>query len=337
MGYDIVIRGGRVIDGTGAAAIEADVAIAGQRVAAIGSIAESGRREIDATGRFVTPGFIDIHTHLDAQIMWDPQVTSPCWHGITTVVMGNCGLSLAPAAPEDLEQLIHILESVEDIPGPAMLAGNRFGGGSFGDYLDMLDGLPKGLNVAAMVGHVAVRVQAMGERSFDSGPTPEQDVAKMCKLVRDGIDSGAFGFSTSRSLLHTAPDGRHIPGTHAETDELMAIGRVLEDVGRGIFGSVPAVEVGDPALHRKEIDRLEGVARRFLSYARPTPPERRAIQLSAVVSRTVELIEAQAREHPEQYLWIHRRFKTRPTGEPKLYPQKPGRRKKTSRASKQAD
>jgi N-acyl-D-amino-acid deacylase len=261
MSYDIVIRNGRVIDGTGAAASEVDIAITGQRIAAIGRVAERGRREIDATGKLVTPGFIDIHTHLDAQIMWDPQVTSPCWHGITTVVMGNCGLSLAPAAPENLDQLIHILESVEDIPGPAMLAGNRFAGGSFGDYLDMLDGLPKGLNIAAMVGHVAVRVQAMGERSFDEGPTSAEDVAAMCKLVRDGIESGAFGFSTSRSLLHTAPDGRHIPGTHAETEELMAIGRVLGDVGRGIFGSVPAVEVGDPDLHRKEIEWMAEVSK----------------------------------------------------------------------------
>jgi N-acyl-D-amino-acid deacylase len=301
MSYDIVIRNGQVIDGTGAAAIEADIAIEGQRIAAIGRIAERGRREIDATGKLVTPGFVDIHTHLDAQIMWDPQVTSPCWHGITTIVMGNCGLSLAPAAPENLEQLIHILESVEDIPGPAMLAGNRFEGGSFGDYLDMLDGLPKGLNVAAMVGHVAVRVQAMGERSFDSGPISEEDIAAMCKLVRDGIDSGAFGFSTSRSLLHTAPDGRHIPGTYAETDELMAIGRVLENVGRGIYGSVPAVESGDPELHRKEIEWMA--------------------EVSKATGRPFTFAVLQNRERPELYREILEWIAAANRAGAKLYPQ----------------
>jgi N-acyl-D-amino-acid deacylase len=262
MSFDVVIRGGLLVDGTGAEARRADVGIKGDRVVAIGDLSGDAKRVIDAEGKLVCPGFVDIHTHLDAQIMWDPQVTSPCWHGITSVVMGNCGLSLAPAHHDERgEFLVKLLESVEDIPGEAIMAGSCFEGGSYGDYLEMVDGLPKGMNVLGLVGHTAVRYHVMGERSMDPEvePTPEE-VEQMCELVDEAMARGAFGFSTSRSLIHTTSDGRHIPGTHAKTPELMAFGKVLSKHGRGIFGSVPAVEVGDPELHRKEIEWMAEVS-----------------------------------------------------------------------------
>jgi N-acyl-D-aspartate/D-glutamate deacylase len=260
MTYDIAIIGGQVVDGTGAAPVRADVAITGDRIVRIGDLTEEATRTIDATGKLVTPGFIDIHTHLDAQVMWDPMLSSPCWHGITSVVMGNCGLSLAPASPDKLEFLVKVLESVEDIPAVAILAGNRFAGGSFGDYLDTLDQLPLGINVATLVGHVAVRYEVMGERSMDQTPPTEAEMEQMCELVDEGMRKGAFGFSTSRSLLHTTPDERHVPGTFAEASELLRLGGVLARHGRGIFGSVPPVEVGDPEIHRKEIEWMRDVS-----------------------------------------------------------------------------
>lgn len=258
--YDIVIRGGRVVDGTGAAPVYADVAIKGDRIVKVGKVEGEASRTIDATGKLVTPGFVDIHAHLDGQVMWDPMVSSPCWHGITTVMNGNCGLSLAPAAPEKLEFLVRALESVEDIPAAALIAGNRFPGGSFGDYLDTLDGVDLGINVASMVGHVAVRYDVMGERSMDKAPATQDDIEQMCAHLDAAMRDGAFGFSTSRSLLHTTSDERHVPGTFAETEELLALGRVLEKHGRGVYGSVPPVELGDLEVHSKEIAWMREVS-----------------------------------------------------------------------------
>jgi len=258
--YDIVIRGGRVVDGTGAAPVYADVAIKGDRIVKVGKVEGEASRTIDATGKLVTPGFVDIHAHLDGQVMWDPMVSSPCWHGITTVMNGNCGLSLAPAAPEKLEFLVRALESVEDIPAAALIAGNRFPGGSFGDYLDTLDGVDLGINVASMVGHVAVRYDVMGERSMDKVPATQDDIEQMCARLDAAMRDGAFGFSTSRSLLHTTSDERHVPGTFAETEELLALGRVLEKHGRGVYGSVPPVELGDLEVHSKEIAWMREVS-----------------------------------------------------------------------------
>jgi N-acyl-D-aspartate/D-glutamate deacylase len=260
MTYDIAILGGLVVDGTGSAPVRADVAISGDRIVRVGELDQQASRTIDATGKLVTPGFVDIHTHLDAQVMWDPMLSSPCWHGITSVVMGNCGMSLAPASEDKLEFLVRALESVEDIPAEAILAGNRFAGGSFGDYLDTLDELPLGINVATLVGHVAVRYEVMGERSMDRTPPTEDEIEQMCELVDEAIRKGAFGFSTSRSLLHTTSDERHVPGTFAETDELLALGNVLSRHGRGVYGSVPPVELGDPEIHRKEIEWMRDVS-----------------------------------------------------------------------------
>lgn len=261
MTHDVVIRGGLVVDGTGSEPRTADVAIVGDRIVEVGDVEEEGKQTIDARGKLVSPGFIDIHAHMDAQVMWDPIASSPCWHGITTMLNGNCGLSLAPAAPERLGFLVKLLESVEDIPAKAILAGSRFAGGSFGDYLDTIEALPTGINIASLVGHTAVRFEAMGERSMEPGAEPSaEELDAMRALVSEAMNAGAFGFSTSRSLLHTTPDGRHVPGTFAGLGELMAMGKVLEEAGHGVYGWVAPVESGDPEPHHRDIEMMRTIS-----------------------------------------------------------------------------
>ena len=251
MAHDLIIRGGTVVDGTGAPPRTADVVIDGDRIVEVGRSEGSARREIDADGLVVTPGFVDIHTHLDAQLAWDPIGSSACWHGVTSVVLGNCGVTFAPVAPGGRQALAEMMESVEDIPAASILQGLSWNWESYGDYLDELDGLPKGLNVGGMVGHCAVRLAAMGERGMDETPSGAEDIATMVRMVDEALAAGALGFSTSRTLLHHVPDGRNVPGTFAAPDELLAFADVLRARG-GIFEAAPAylrVEggSGDPA------------------------------------------------------------------------------------------
>lgn len=262
--FDVVIRGGGVVDGLGSPMKEADVAILGDRIVAVGEITGSGQREIDAKGRIVTPGFVDIHTHLDAQLAWDPIGSSSCWHGITSVVMGNCGVTFAPVRTEDIGYLAEVMESVEDIPREAILEGLPWDWRTFGEYLDFLDRLPKGLNVGGMVGHVAVRWNVMGEDSLDEDPASVEQIEAMCALVDEAMESGALGFSTSRTLLHRTPDGRPIPGTFADDDELYAFADVLGRHGRGVFESAPRFEKAgaDWAGLKHEIRTLGEITRR---------------------------------------------------------------------------
>ncbi len=239
--HDLVIRNGTVVDGTGAPAVRADVAIDGDRVVAVGTVESDGQRVIDADGCLVTPGFVDIHTHLDAQLAWDPIGSSSCWHGVTSVVLGNCGVTFAPCKEADREELAEMMESVEDIPADAILSGLAWDWTSYGEYLDAVERWPKGVNVGGMVGHCAVRVHAMGERSLSEDPATPEDIAAMCELVDEAIGAGALGFSTSRTLLHRVPDGRPVPGTWASADELMAIAEVMGRRGRGrVRGRPPA-------------------------------------------------------------------------------------------------
>lgn len=240
MSDDIIIRNGTVVDGTGSAPRRADVAVTGDRITSIenvadGGVAGRGRREIDAQGRLVTPGFVDIHTHLDAQIAWDPQVTSSCWHGVTSVVMGNCGVTFAPCRPQDRETLAEMMESVEDIPRDAILDGLPWDWETYGEYYETIGRLSKGLNAGGLVGHCALRTHAMGERALDETPATGDDIAAMVRLLDEAMSAGALGVSTSRTFMHKVPDGRPVPGTFAAADELLAFAEVLYDHGAGVF------------------------------------------------------------------------------------------------------
>ena len=244
--FDLIVRNGSVVDGTGAAMVRADIGVLDDRVSAIGDLrGERAQVEVDATDRIVTPGFVDIHTHLDAQLAWDPIGTSSCWHGVTTVVMGNCGVTFAPCRPDDREYLALMMESVEDIPASSILEGLPWDWETYGEYLASIDKMPKGVNVGGMVGHCAVRYHVMGERSLGEEPASAEDIAAMCDLVDEAMSGGALGFSTSRTFLHRVPDGRPVPGTYAAPDELLAIGDVLGRHGRGVFEAAARLGEGD--------------------------------------------------------------------------------------------
>ncbi len=239
MAHDLIIRNGTLVDGSGGDARAADVAIDGDRISAIGDLsAETATEEIDATAKFVTPGFVDLHTHLDAQVGWDPMMTSASWHGVTTVMIGNCGVTFAPVAPEDREYLAEMMESVEDIPKDAILSGLPWTWRTHGEYLDAVQELRPALNIVGLMGHCATRFHVMGERSLtDEAPT-EAESARMAELAGEAIRDGAIGFSTSRILLHRVPDGRHVPGTHAPIEEYVAIAEAMVEAGGGLFQGV---------------------------------------------------------------------------------------------------
>src|SRR5215471_14252054 len=246
--HDLLIRGGTIVDGSGAASWQGDVAIDSGRISAIaaaGTIGEGARATIDAGGLVVTPGFVDIHTHYDGQATWDPLLAPSCWHGVTTVVMGNCGVGFAPVAPDRHEWLIGLMEGVEDIPGSALSAGIRWEWESFPEYLDAIDRVPKALDVGTQVPHGAVRGYVMGERGARNEPATPDDIEKMAAIVREGIEAGALGFSTSRTIAHMAIDGEPVPGTFAAEDELFGIGRVLGELGTGVFELAPAGALGE--------------------------------------------------------------------------------------------
>lgn len=259
--HDLVIRGGTVIDGTGAPARTADVAVDGDRIVAVGRVDTRGRRELDADGLVVTPGFVDVHTHYDGQATWDPLLTPSSWHGVTTVVMGNCGVGFAPAHPDRHEWLIGLMEGVEDIPGTALAEGIRWEWESFPEYLDALGRLPRVVDVGTHVPHGAVRAYVMGERGAANEPATEADIAEMAALVADGIRAGALGFSMSRTLAHRAIDGRPVPGTFAAEAEIHGICSVLADLGAGLVELAPAGVVGeDLAAPAREMAWMREVA-----------------------------------------------------------------------------
>jgi N-acyl-D-amino-acid deacylase len=233
--HDLVIRGGTVVDGAGRPARVADVAIDGGRIRAVGEGLGDGRREIAAKGLLVTPGWIDIHTHYDGQVTWDPHLTPSGWNGVTTVVMGNCGVGFAPVRPGQEEFLIQLMEGVEDIPGTALSEGIDWKWESFPEYLDALDAMSRSVDVAAQVPHGAVRAYVMGERGAKNEKATPEDIERMAAIVKAGLEAGALGFSTSRTLVHRAKDGEVVPGTHADEDEIFGLGRMLGEVGHGVF------------------------------------------------------------------------------------------------------
>jgi N-acyl-D-aspartate/D-glutamate deacylase len=262
--HDIVIRGGEVADGTGAEPVRADVAIDGDRITAVGAVGDRGRRELDAGGRIVTPGFVDIHTHLDAQLFWDPDASSSCWHGVTTVVLGNCGVTFAPVQPGQERYLAGMMDSVEDIPTDTIMSGLDWGWQTYGDYLRALGTRGLGVNAGGMVGHSALRYYVMGERSLDTAPATEADIEAMAAILAQAIDEGALGFSTSRSFLHTVPDGTPLPGTFALPQELAGIAGALAERGKGVIEVVPRIGERDGAARENstaEMTWMEEVSR----------------------------------------------------------------------------
>ncbi len=237
MAHDLVIRNGRLIDGTGKPSEQADLAIDGDTITKVGAVADPGRREIDAAGLAVTPGFVDIHTHLDAQIGWDPYLTPLSWHGVTTALLGNCGVTFAPVRPQGAQTLAAMMETVEDIPRDAILNGLPWNWESYGGYLDAIESTAPVINVAGLVGHCAVRYYVMGERAVDEQPT-EAELADMAEVVGRSVAEGAVGFSTSRIIGHRLPDGRDVPGTHAEHGELLRIAEAVKAAGGGLMQNV---------------------------------------------------------------------------------------------------
>lgn len=233
--HDLVIRGGTVVDGTGAARFVADVAIDGGIVTAIGKISAAGREEIDASGKVVAPGFVDIHTHYDGQATWDSEMAPSSWHGVTTVVMGNCGVGFAPAKKDKHDWLIGLMEGVEDIPGTALAEGMTWDWETFPEYLDALERRPRTIDVATHVPHGAVRAYVLGDREMPGAVPTDADIAEMSRIVEEGIRAGALGFSTSRTVLHKSVDGELVPGTTATKEELIGIGRAMGRVGYGVF------------------------------------------------------------------------------------------------------
>ena len=226
MAHEIVIRGGEMVDGTGAEPVPGDVAIDDGLITAVGKVDAKGDQEIDAQGHVVTPGFVDLHTHLDAQIGWDPSLTPVSWHGVTTALMGNCGVTFAPCKPEDVDLLAGMMETVEDIPKNAILTGLPWDWEDYGGYLDAIERLDPAINVAGMVGHCAVRFYVMGERAVEEQATDEER-KQMADVVAHSIDRGAVGFSTNRYPPHKLPDGRSIPGTFADPGELVEIAKAV--------------------------------------------------------------------------------------------------------------
>ncbi|HXJ77701.1 MAG TPA: amidohydrolase family protein [Candidatus Methylomirabilis sp.] len=234
MPYDLVIRNGMVIDGSGLPRYRADVGVRHGRVVTIGRIRERAREVIDADGHVVSPGFVDGHTHMDAQIFWDPLGTSSCWHGITSVVMGNCGFTLAPCAAADKHMVVRNLQRAEDIPPQAMEAGITWSWTTYPEFLDALEALPKGINYSGYIGHSAVRTYVMGERAFEEKAS-EDDLRAMERQVRDAIRAGAMGFTTSRSPAHETPDSRPVASRAATWDEVRRLVGVMGDLNAGIF------------------------------------------------------------------------------------------------------
>ena len=234
MAYDLVIKNGVVIDGSGLPGYRADVGVRHGKIVTIGRIRERAREVLDADGQVVAPGFIDGHTHMDAQIFWDPLGTSSCYHGITTVVMGNCGFTLAPCAEQNKSLVVRNLQRAEDISAQAMEAGIKWSWTTYPEFLDTLESLPKGINYAGYVGHSAVRTYVMGERAFD-GPATEEELQAMERQVRDAIRAGAMGFTTSRSPSHETPDGRPVASRVAPWDEVRRLVGVMGELNAGIL------------------------------------------------------------------------------------------------------
>lgn len=249
--HDLVIRGASIVDGSGEPAYTGDLAITNGTIEQAGGRAGAGRREIDADGCLVTPGWVDIHTHYDGQATWDPYLSPSTWHGVTTAIMGNCGVGFAPVKPERREWLIKVMEGVEDIPGTVLSEGIQWDWETFPEYLDALDRRPKALDIGAQIPHSAVRAYVMGDRGIHHDEASPKDLQAMRQLVREAMQAGAVGFSTSRTFLHKYDERKYPPGTFATDEEISSLGAVLGEVGHGVFqmtANHPAMEAELPWL-----------------------------------------------------------------------------------------
>ncbi|NMJ42281.1 amidohydrolase family protein [Roseomonas sp. JC162] len=262
---DLVIRGGTVIDGTGAPPREADVAMEGGRITEVGRVAARGREEIDARGRCVTPGFVDIHTHYDGQAVWDSHLAPSAWHGVTTAVMGNCGVGFAPCRAGDRDRLIELMEGVEDIPGPILHEGLDWRWETFPEYLDALDAKPRDIDICALLPHGAVRVHVMGERGLNLENANQADIAKMREITAEAVRAGAFGVSTSRTISHKTLKGDPTPTLRAQEEELKGLAEGLRDAGGGLLELVSDWNTPDPATEFGIVRRVvEATGQRVL-------------------------------------------------------------------------
>jgi N-acyl-D-aspartate/D-glutamate deacylase len=233
--YDLVVRSGTVVDGTGALPRTGDVAISGAAIVAVGRVDGRGAIEIDADGAIVSPGFVDIHTHYDGQAVWDSRLQPSSWHGVTTVVMGNCGVGFAPVSPENRSALLALMEGVEDIPGTVLHEGLDWDWASFEDYLSVIGRRPHDVDIAAQVPHAALRIQAMGDRAKAFEAATADEIADMARLAREAILAGALGFTTSRTINHKSSAGTLTPIYGTQADELAAIAQTVGSTGTGVL------------------------------------------------------------------------------------------------------
>ena len=255
--YDLIIRGGKIYDGSGGEPFLADIAINGGVIVAIGDVEGSGREEIDASDRIVTPGFVDVHTHYDGQITWENRLAPSSDHGVTTVVMGNCGVGFAPSRPEHRKLMIKLMEGVEDIPEVVMAEGVPFNWETFPEYLDALEQRESDIDFAAQLPHSPLRVYVMGERGANLEPPTQEDLAEMRRLTAEAIEAGALGVTTSRSYAHQFRDGRPAPSVKSEDQEVLALAQGLRDAGKGVFQMVPSYDV----TAAERMDLLDDIAR----------------------------------------------------------------------------
>ncbi len=273
--HDTVIRGGTIIDGTGQPGFTGDIAIDGDRIAQVGGKAGPGKREINAAGLIVTPGWVDAHTHYDGQATWDPMLAPSSWHGVTTILFGNCGVGFAPVRRSHHQELIGLMEAVEEIPGTALAEGLKWNWESFPEYLDALAGMRRTIDIGAQVPHHPLRVFVMGQRAIDLEAATADDIAAMRKLTAEGLRAGAFGFTTSRTNSHKTLTGGMVPSRYSEIDELMGIGRALGDVGHGAFGMNSDFDIEETELGwMTQLGKETGRPVWFLLTDRPTDDDR---------------------------------------------------------------